>query len=136
MDEFDRIRRAAVQSIGRGCLFALLAIGMTVFGLIVWPILAFKSGAILTTLLTAVLLLRGEIVPYQDYRRTETWILMERRHVLPEAHAPRAILGTLQDTYRRFAVYAAALSVFCWILMFLATALQPPGAPWVFTYRA
>lgn len=136
MDEFDRIRRATVQSIGRGCLFALLAIGMTVFGLISWPILAFKSGAILTALLTAVLVLRGEFALRQDFRRTETWLLMGRQHTLPEAHAPRAILGILQDTYRRFAVYAAALSVACWVLMFLATAIQPPGAPWVFTYRA
>ncbi|MBL8833057.1 MAG: hypothetical protein JNL71_11760 [Rhodospirillales bacterium] len=135
MDELDRIRWAAARSIGRGCLFALLAVGMIVFGLIPWPILAFRSGAILTALLAAVLLLRGEIAPYRDFRRTETWILMGQRHALPEARAPRAILGILQDTYRRFAVYAAALSATCWLLMFLAMALQPPGAPWTFTYR-
>jgi hypothetical protein len=133
MDELDRIRWAAVQSVGRGCLFALLAIGMTMFGLISWPILAFRSGAVLSMMLLAVLVLRGELAGRQDYRRTETWLLMGRQHALPESHAARAILGILRDTYRRFALYAAAIAVACWALMFLATALQPPGAPWVLT---
>lgn len=133
MDELDRIRWAAVQSVGRGCLFALLAIGMTMFGLISWPILAFRSGAILSMMMLAVLVLRGELAGRQDYRRTETWLMMDRRHALPESHAARVILGILRDTYRRFAVYAAVIAVTCWTLMFLATALQPPGAPWVLT---
>ncbi len=133
MDEFDRIRWAASQSIGRGCLFALLAIGMTMFGLIAWPALAFRSGAILLSMLTAVLILRGELALRQDYRRTETWLLMDRRHELPDGRAQHAILGVLQDTYRRFATYAAMLSILCWSLAAVAWALQPPGAPWVFT---
>jgi hypothetical protein len=133
MDELDRIRWAAVQSVGRGCLFALLAIGMTMFGLISWPVLAFRSGAILSMMLLAVLVLRGELAGRQDYRRTETWLLMGRHHALPESHAARVILGILRETYRRFSIYAAVIAVTCWSLMFLATALQPPGAPWVLT---
>jgi hypothetical protein len=136
MDEFDRIRWAASQSIGRGCLFALLAIGMTMFGLIAWPALAFRSGAILLSMLTAILALRGELVSRQNYRRTETWLLMGQQHALPDARAQHAIAGIMQDTYRRFAAYAAMLSILCWTLAALAWALQPPGAPWVFTYSA
>ena len=135
MDEIERIRWAASQSIGRGCLFALLAIGMTVFGLIAWPILAFKSGAILTSMMTTVLALRGELVPRQDYRRTETWLLMGQTHALPDARAQLVIAGLLQDVYRRFALYAAGLSLLFWTLAAVAWAIQPPGAPWVFTYR-
>lgn len=133
MDELDRIRWAAHQSVGRGCLFALLAIGMTMFGLIAWPVLAFRSGAILSMMMLAVLVMRGELAGRQDYRRTETWLLMGRQHALPESHAARVILGILRETYRRFAIYAALIAVTCWSLMFLAAALQPPGAPWVLT---
>lgn len=136
MEELDRIRRAAVQSVARGCAFAMLAIGMVMFGLISWPILAFKSGAILTSIMLAVLALRAEVAPYQDYRRTETWLLMGQRHALPESHAGRAILGILRETYRRFALYAAVFAVTCWVFAFVAGLVQPPGAPWVFTNRA
>ena len=92
--------------------------------------------AILTTILTAVLVLRGETVLHQDYRRTETWLLMDKWHALPEARAHRMIVGIMQSVYRRFAVYASLLSVVLLGLTMLATALQPPGDPWVFTYRA
>lgn len=133
MQEIDRIRIAAVQSVGRGCSFALLAVGMTVFGLISWPILAFRSGAILMALMTAILELRRSFAPRQDYRRTETWLLMGQQHDLPPARAQPLIIGVLQDTYHRFAAYTAALSLAFWILMGLAMLVQPPGAPWVFT---
>jgi hypothetical protein len=129
MEELDRIKAAAIQSIGRACLFGLLAIGTTMFALISWPILAFRSGAILSMLMLAVLLIRSEFSSRQDYRRTETWLLMGQRHTLPESHAARVILGILRDTYRRFAVYAATIAVVCWALMFLAATVQPPEAP-------
>jgi hypothetical protein len=134
MQEIDRIRIAAAQSVGRGCSFALLAIGMTMFGLIAWPVLALRSGAILAALMTAVLELRGAFVPRQDYRRTETWLLMGQQHSLPDARAQPLIVGVLKDTYGRFAAYSAALSLACWTLMALALLAQPPGAPWTFTY--
>lgn len=133
MEELDRIKAAAIQSIGRACLFGLLAIGTTMFALISWPILAFRSGAILSMLMLAVLVMRSELSSRQDYRRTETWLLMGQRHALPESHSARVIQGVLRDTYRRFAVYAATIAVVCWTLMFLAAALQPLDAPRTFT---
>ncbi|MBL8806314.1 MAG: hypothetical protein JNN22_05645 [Rhodospirillales bacterium] len=133
MEEIDRIRRAAAQSVGRGCGFALLAIGMTMFGLISWPILAFRSGAILMALMAAVLELRRTLARRQDYRRTETWLLMGQQTDMPAARAQPVIVGILAETYWRFAAYAAALSLLCWLLMALTMAIQPPDAPWVFT---
>jgi hypothetical protein len=128
VDEIDRIRAAATMSIGRACLFGLLAIGTVMSGLISWPVLAFKSGAILTSLLTAILMLRAGLAHRQNFRRTETWVLLDKRHDLPADRAQGVFAGVLRETYRRFALYAAGAACLCWALafMFLLTAPQAP----------
>ncbi len=118
MDDLERIKRAAFTSIGRAFLFFLLAVGTVMAGLIAWPFLAFKSGAILTTLLAAVLTLRAGLADRHDFRRTETWILMDKRHDLPAHRAQGVFANILKDTYRRFAILSAALACACWVLAF------------------
>lgn len=118
MDEISRIRRFAEISIGRATGFGLLAIATTSFGLIGWPVLAFKLAAVSLTLAATILTLKGEWAPGTPYKRTEVWLLLERRHDLPEPHAQRVIGNILRDTYRRFAFYAGAGAVACWCLAF------------------
>lgn len=129
MDDLQRIRGAAAVSIGRAFLFFMLAVCTVMAGLIAWPFLAFKSGAILTTMLAAILTLRAGLAHRQDFRRTETWILLEKRHSLPAHRAQGVFANVLRDTYRRFAIYAAALACACWALafVFLLTAPYMPA---------
>jgi hypothetical protein len=127
VDEVERIRAAATVSIGRACLFGLLAIGTVMAGLIGWPVLAFKSGAILTSMLAAILLLRARLAGRQNFRRTETWIILKKRHALPAHRAQGVFANVLRDTYRRFALYAAGAACVCWVLA-LAFGLAPPQA--------
>jgi hypothetical protein len=122
MDEIDRIRGCARHSIGRAFLFSLLAIGAVVAGLIGWPVTAFRSGAILTMLAGAVLLLKAAGAPRRPYRRTETWILLGKRHALAETGAQATIGAILAETYWNFAQHSAAASAALWICAFVARA--------------
>lgn len=115
MNGYDRIRELAEVSIGRACLFGLLGIATFMFGMIAWPDLAMRSGAILFLMTAAILMLKAAKAPTRSYRRTEVWMLLGKHHDLPEARA-QAIFGeVLRGTYVRFARMTVAASVALWI---------------------
>ena len=118
MDEIDRIRSCARHSVGRAFLFALLAIAVVVAGLIGWPAMAFRCGAILAMLAAAIMLLRAQGAARRSYRRTETWVLLGKRVALPESGLQATIGTILADTYRGFAAYSAAASAALWLACF------------------
>jgi hypothetical protein len=120
--ELDRIRACARHSIGRGFLFALLAILTSVAGMIGWPVSALRLGALLSMLMAAILVLRATWAPRRPYRRTETWVLLQRRHGLNESLAQDAISRILAETYWRFADLSAALAAGLWIGVFVLAA--------------
>ena len=128
MDEIERIRSCAQHSIGRGFLFALLAIGAVVMGLVGWPVMAFRTGAVLATLAGAILLLRGHGAPHRSYRRTETWVLLGKRSALPEPTIQDVLGSILAETYRRFALYGAGVATALWIAAFAAALVGAHGA--------
>ncbi len=99
-----------------GCGFAALAICTVMFGLISEPVLAFRSGAILTGLTTIILFWKARSAPRTDYRDTELWILLERKPELPEAYAGRVITGILSEVYMRHAEAAAAIAFVLWLV--------------------
>ncbi len=114
-----------MTSVGRACLFFMLAVATVMAALTAWPYLAFKSGAILTTLLAMVLTLRATLIDRQDIKRTETWILLRVRGEAPDERARRVIAGVLRDTYRTLALYAALIAVGCWMFAFAALLVLP-----------
>ena len=128
MDEIDRIRSCAEHSIGRAFLFALLAIGAVVMGLVGWPVMAFRTGAVLATLAGAILLLRGHGAPRRAYRRTETWVLLGKRTALPEPTIQDIVGSILAETYRRFALWGAGVATVLWIAAFAAALAGRGGA--------
>lgn len=125
MRELDHIKAAAMTSVGRACLFFLLAVTTVMAGLTAWPYLAFKSGAILTTLLAMVLTLRATLVHRQDIGRTETWFMLRKANEKPDEQARRVIAGVLRETYRTLALYAALIAVGCWMFAFAALLVLP-----------
>ena len=114
----DRIRGFAELSVRRGCSFAALAIATTMFGLSSTPLLAIECGAILCTLTAVVLFYKSLRAPMRDYRRTELWILLDRRHDLPEAYAGRVLNTVLRDVYLRYAELGALAALALWLLVF------------------
>jgi hypothetical protein len=117
----ETARGIAFFSVGRACLFGLLAIATVIMGLIGWPTVAVRAGAILTTLGAAVLIYRALRAPGRPYRRTEVWVLLRRESTVPEDRAQILISSVLGETYWRFAVYAAAMALFLWTLTILFT---------------
>lgn len=116
MNGYDRIQELAQFSIGRACLFGLLGIATFMLGLIAWPDLAMRSGAILFLMTAAILMLKASWARTQSYRRTEVWVLLGKRHDLPEERAQAIFSEVLRGTYIRFARITVAASVVLWIL--------------------
>nr|MBA3449572.1 hypothetical protein [Pseudaminobacter sp.] len=52
----EQIRRVAMECIGRAVMFGSLAIGCVMIGFSFNPVSAFRSGALLTLLMTLVLM--------------------------------------------------------------------------------
>jgi hypothetical protein len=115
MNGYERIRELARVSVGRACLFGLLGIATFMFALLAWPGLALRSGAVLFLVTAAILMLKAAQAPTRNYRRTEVWLLLGKRHDLPEPRA-QAIFGeVLRTTYVQFARMTATASVVLWI---------------------
>jgi hypothetical protein len=120
MQRIDRIRQFAELSVRRACGFAALAIVTFMVGLSADPIVALKAGAVSSTLLGFVLFVKSVRSQQTDYRRTELWILLDRKHDLPEAHAARVIAGVLREVYLRYAELAAWVAFLFWIVVLAA----------------
>jgi hypothetical protein len=119
MYQVDRIREMAHVSVGRACMFGVIAITCVVVGLIAWPVLAMRAGAVLSTLTAVILMLKSLQAERRPYRKSETWLLLERRHDLPEEHAQRIISGVLVETFRHFAFHAAVIALAFWLAALL-----------------
>lgn len=124
----DELRRLAFVSIGRACGFAGLAIFCVMVGLTFDPLVALRSGGILMTLATIVLLIKARGALTKDVRRTEMWIMLDESKRPASEYAQWAGATVLRDAYLWFAQYAAGLSIVLWLAalaMSLAQRVQP-----------
>ena len=116
----DRIRLCADQSIRRGCGFGILAISTTMFGMAADPSLALRGGAIMVTIMWAVLLCKGLHAPRRNYRQTEAWLLLDRRvDSIPKERIQDVVGRTLRERYLWHADISAGMAVFLWIVSFV-----------------
>ncbi len=117
----DELRRMAFVSIGRACGFAGLAILCVMLGLTYDPLVAVRSGGVLMTLVTVVLLLKARTALTQDVRRTEMWLMLDEGKRPAAEYAQWAGATVLRDTYLWFAQYAAGLSIVLWVTALLVS---------------
>jgi hypothetical protein len=122
-----QIRDAAFISVGRGCMFAALAIWAAAFGFISWPLTAFRLAALLTTLTGVILVYKAVTAHTRPYQRTEVWAMIGKPRHVPKERAQAEISSILRETFWRFAHYAAGLALALWFAV-LATWLLAPGA--------
>jgi hypothetical protein len=115
VEELERIRDAATISIGRASGFAVIANLTFVFGLIAWPVLAMRAGGHSFALTAAILILKAFEAARRDFRRSETWLILDRRHHLPPARAQSIVSGILVDTFLRYATYAGLAAAAFWL---------------------
>lgn len=110
----ERIRYLAEVSVKRAIAFASLGIGMIILGLSYDPVVALKAGALMLTLTSAVLFYKGVAAPRRSVKRTELWILLDRRVSLPDAHMQRVLSQVLRETYFRYAEGTGMAAIGFW----------------------
>jgi hypothetical protein len=115
----DHLRDLADLSIRRGCGFAAIGIVSVMTGLAGDAVLAAKGGALLVTLTAVVLLYKGLKAPARNYRRTELWIMLDRKlHGVPESRAQHLIGRILRERYMWHAQASAAVAFTLWLVAF------------------
>lgn len=112
----EHVRRAAFESVARACAFGALAIFTFVIGLSFEFGLAMRTGGVLSLLMVAVLLLKAHGAGSCNYRRTETWTLLEEANRPPKETAQWVVGTILRQTYLRFAQLTAATSALFWAM--------------------
>jgi hypothetical protein len=113
------MRRIAFETVLRACSFGSLAIFCVMVGLSFEPRSAFQAGAILSLLMTAVLMLKAYEAPRKNHRRTEMWLYLPKEHRPPEGCAQRVRAAVLQETYLVFASWTATVAVVLGVLALL-----------------
>lgn len=113
--ELERVRQCAEISVRRGLGFALLAVGCTMVGFSYDIRLALEVGAVCTLLLATLLFFRALEAPTRDYRKTETWILLDKKVDLPTDRLQQAIGSSLRTLYQRYAGWMLGAAVFQWL---------------------
>ncbi|HUE47111.1 MAG TPA: hypothetical protein VMO81_12735 [Aestuariivirgaceae bacterium] len=106
----NEIEQAAQLSIGRACGFAGFGIALTVLALSFEPMLAAKTGAVLSMGLTLTLLIFAFRAHHTPHQTTEVWLLIERDSRPPARDARRIINEARRFAMLWFARWTATVS--------------------------
>jgi hypothetical protein len=106
----ELMRRIAYETVLRACGFGSLAIFCVMIGMSFEPRAAFQTGAFLTLVMTAVLLLKAYEAPRKDYRSMELWLYLPEEQRPPADHAQWASATVMRETYFAFARWTAAIA--------------------------
>lgn len=112
----DHIRHYADLSIRRACGFGFLGIATAMVGVYTDIVLAVRLAATGVTLMGTVLLFKSLQAPHRSYKKTEVWILLDRRHGLPEARAQEVFGNVLRERYLWHATLVAVVALVLWTL--------------------
>ncbi len=105
------IENAAYVSVGRACGFAGLGIFCIVVGLSFDAGLAAQVGSRLSITLSLVLLVMAWRAPTRNYKRTETWLILQPGD-RPQADIAQRLIGrTLRTVYLWFAQQVAVITI-------------------------
>jgi cell division protein FtsW (lipid II flippase) len=99
----EKIREIAVMCVGRAVMFASLGIFCIMFSFAFDPVMAFRSGSIMTLSLSAILIVKAMAVTRQNPRRTEVWIYLDEHSRPGDASAKAVFASILREVYARFA---------------------------------
>ena len=114
----ERIKEYADISIRRACGFGFLAVATAMVGTCSEILLSAKIGATSLTLMSMILVLKGVQAPSRSYKRTEVWIMLDRRHGLPETRAQQVFGDILRERYMWHATLAAGMALLLWTFTF------------------
>jgi hypothetical protein len=114
----ERIRYFADQSIRRACGFGFLAIATGMVALYWDMAVALRLGATGVSFMVAVLVWKAFEASSRRYKHTEVYLLMDKRHDLPEERAQQVFSNVLRERYLWHATIAAAAATAMWAMAF------------------
>ncbi len=116
----ERIRVCADKSIRRWFGYGLLATAILMIGMATDVHLAIRDGALMLMLIWTFLCFKALRAPTTDYRKTETWQLLDRKldDSVPPNRAQDAVGRTLRDRYLWHADVSAGLAIILWSVSF------------------
>ena len=105
-----------------------MAIGTAAVGVSFDALLVFKLAAICASAMAAILLFKAAEAPKRSYRRTEVWLMLDKRHDLPEAAAQRVFGNILHERYMWHATVTGVAAGGLWIATLLVSIFghRPP----------
>ncbi len=115
----ERIRYFADQSIRRACGFGFLAIATGMVALYWDMAVSFKLGATGVTFMVGVLLWKAYDAGSRRYKHTEVYLLMDKRHDLPEERAQQVFGNILRERYLWHATVTSIAAVAMWAMTFV-----------------
>jgi hypothetical protein len=119
----EYMRRVAYEVVLRACGFGSLAIFCVMIGMSFDPLMAFKAGGFLTTVMSGILVLKAYEARTKPYRRTEMWLYLPKDQRPQETYAQWACATVLRETYLTFARWTAGISIALWsIALFFSIA--------------
>jgi hypothetical protein len=107
----DAIERAAHISVGRACGFGALAILCIMVGFSFDPHLSSRAGGSFALVMSMVLAFKSWWVQHQNYRHTETWLILSVADRPPPLVSAQIIPRVLRGVFLIYARYAAVLAV-------------------------
>ncbi len=112
----EKIHKVAMFCIGRAVMFGAFAIGLVMLSFSFDLVLAFSAGALMTLIMSELLILKAYALARQNPRKTEVWM-----HLNPNARpvgrsGAKVFIAILKDIYLRFAVLS--LQVGCGFFAF------------------
>ncbi|WP_295808824.1 hypothetical protein [uncultured Nitratireductor sp.] len=112
----EKIHKVAIFCIGRAVMFGVFAIGLVMLSFSFDLVLAFSAGALMTLIMSELLILKAYALAGQNPKKTEVWI-----HLSPDARpvgqsGAKVFITILKDIYLRFAVLS--LQVGCGFFAF------------------
>ena len=127
----DKIREVALMCVGRAVMFGSLAIGCVMVGFSFSPVSSFRSGAVMTLMMAAVLMWKAMAADRQDPKTSEVWLYLDPA-ARPAEHQARFVFATImREVYARYAQRAlfAACLMFAISVGFVAFGFKPFEPP-------
>ena len=127
----EKIREVAIACVGRAVMFGSLAIGCVMVGFSFNPVSAFRSGAVMTLVMAAILIWKAVAAPRQNPKMTEVWLYLDEHSRPAGEHARYLFASVMRDVYARFAqaslaVACAFFAVSVTLMLFGLEPYQPP----------
>lgn len=123
----EKIREIAIACIGRAVMFGSLAIACVMIGFSFSPVSAFRSGALLTLMMSMVLIAKAATAHRKNPKYTEVWLYLDETSRPSDARAQLIFHAIMREVYARFAwvVFLTACGLFGISLLFLLLGFVP-----------